>query len=99
MSTSSGPQRSALGKPEASTSPTDHRSAGDQLSGGPSGVLAQSNSRTRRAISPSHSPSAASGANAGRSGAGAPAAGAAPGTMIAGAGDGGFSIGAIRAYN
>src|SRR5260370_17391910 len=87
---SSGPQRTALGKPDASTSPTAHFSAGDQRSGGPSGVLAQSNSRTRRAISPSRSPSAARGANADSPGA------AAAGTMIGGEDDGAFRMGSIR---
>src|SRR5260370_42433107 len=97
---SSGPQRTALGKPDASTSPTAHFSAGDQRSGGPSGVLAQSNSRTRRAISPSRSPSAARGANAGSpdasAAAGAPAPSAAAGTMIGGEDDGAFRMGSIR---
>src|ERR1700694_2858870 len=101
MRMSSGPQRTALGKPEASTSPTAHLSAGDQRSGGPSGVLAQSNSRTRRAISPSRSPSAARGANAdspgARAAAGAPArVAAAAGTTMGGEADGGFRIGSIR---
>src|SRR5216683_8010452 len=98
---SSGPQRTALGKPDASTSPTAHFSAGDQRSGGPSGVLAQSNSHTRRAISPSRSPSAARGANADSPGAPAapraPAPGAAAaGTVIGGEDDGGFRMGFIR---
>src|SRR5712691_4492883 len=94
MSTRSGPQRSALGNPEASTSPTVHLSAGDQPSGGPSGVWAQSNSRTRRAIS--LSPSPARGANGELSGAAVPAA---ADTTIGGEDDGGFSTGSIRPYN
>src|ERR1700736_807571 len=97
MRMSSGPQRTALGKPDASTRPTAHLSAGDQRSGGPSAVLAQSNSRTRRAISPPVSAASSPNARAGAPGAGAAASTA--GTTIGGEDAGDFRIGSIRFYN
>src|SRR5205814_5957787 len=90
MRISSGPQRNALGKPDASTSPTVHRSAGDQRSGGPSAVLAQSNSRTRRAISPS--PSAARRPNAESPGAPVRASAGAEAASTIGGEDGGLGM-------
>src|SRR5438105_4280750 len=62
MLMSSGPQRTAIGNPEASTSSAVTLRLGDQVSRGPIGVADQSNSRTRRAISPGGS-SPPSGAN------------------------------------
>src|ERR1700736_3503892 len=99
MRMSSGPQRTALGKPDASTRPTAHLSAGDQRSGGPSAVLAQSNSRTRRAISPPVSAASSPNAGARAPGAGAAAAASTAGTTIGGEDAGGFRIGSIRFYN